>query len=208
VIRVILADDHSVVRQGLKVLLEEQPDLHVVAEAADGLDAVALAEKHRAEILVIDLMMPGINGLEAARQVVQRLPQTKVIVLSMHSAEGYVLDALRAGASGYVLKKSTAEELVQAIRTVAAGGRYLSPPISERAIEEYVERAKEGPDPYAHLSPREREVLQLAAQGMTNRQIALQLHLSPRTVEMQASMLRKPGLHGQTELVATRWNTA
>jgi DNA-binding NarL/FixJ family response regulator len=201
-IRVILADDHSVVRQGLRALLEEHDDLQVVAEAAGGLEAIALAEKHRPDILVIDVMMPGLNGLEAARQVTQRWPGTRVIVLSMYSAEAYVLDALRAGAAGYVLKKSTAEELVQAIRAVAEGGRFLSPPISERAIEDYIARAKGRPDPYDKLSPREREVLQLASQGLTNRQIAGQLHLSPRTVEMhRASMLRKLGLRGQTELV-------
>ncbi|HEX9871939.1 MAG TPA: response regulator transcription factor [Candidatus Tectomicrobia bacterium] len=200
---VVLADDHPVVRQGLHALLETQSDFIVVGEAADGLEAVRLVERLKPNVLVLDLMMPGLNGLEVTRQVCQRTPQTCVVIVSMYSNEAYVLEALRNGATGYVLKDTETSELVQAVREVAAGRRYLSPPLSERAIEAYVKKAHAAPlDLYETLTTREREVLHLSAEGCTNAEIGTRLGISPRTAEThRANLLRKLGLHSQTELV-------
>lgn len=198
-----LADDHNVVRQGLRLLLEGEPDLSVVGEAADGLEAVKLVEAERPEVLVVDLMMPGINGLEVSRQVGQRFPDTRVVILSMHDNEAYVLQALRSGAAGYVLKDADGEELVQAVRTVVTGRRYLSSALSERALDAYVQKAQEAPlEAYETLTTREREVLHLAAEGMTNAQIAERLVISPRTVEVhRRNLMRKLSLHKQADLI-------
>ncbi|GAG21269.1 unnamed protein product, partial [marine sediment metagenome] len=167
--RIVLADDHHVVREGLRALLEAEPDLTVAGEAADGLTTVHLVERVKPDVLVVDVMMPALNGLEVTRQVVRRSPDTRVIVLSMYSDESYVMEALKNGAAGYVLKSSTRSDLVQAIREVMAGERYLSAPLSARAVEAYVERGK-GTEvgAYDTLTSREREVLQLAAEGHTN----------------------------------------
>jgi two-component system response regulator NreC len=152
---IILADDHAIVRQGIRAPLEAEPDLVVVGEAPDGLGAVALVERLRPQVLILDLMMPGLSGLEVTRRVCQRSSQTRVVVLSMYANEAYVLEALRNGAAAYVLKEASGAELVQAVREVAAGRRYLSPPLSENAIEVYVQRAKAGPlDPYERLTAR------------------------------------------------------
>ena len=200
---IVLADDHPIVRQGLRALLEAERDFQVVGEAGDGLEAVALVERVKPDVLVLDLMMPGLAGLQVARQVRQRSPQTRIVILSMHADEGYVLEALTAGASAYVLKKSTTGDLVKAIRDAIAGRRFLSPPLSDRLIDAYVEKAKGEPlDPYNTLTTREREVLQLAAEGHPNAAIATRLSISPRTVEMhRASLMRKLGLQNQVELV-------
>ena len=200
---IVLADDHPIVRQGLRALLEAERDFQVVGEAGDGLEAVALVERVKPDVLVLDLMMPGLAGLQVARQVRQRSPQTRIVILSMHADEGYVLEALTAGASAYVLKKSTTGDLVKAIRDAIAGRRFLSPPLSDRLIDDYVEKAKGEPlDPYNTLTTREREVLQLAAEGHPNAAIATRLSISPRTVEMhRASLMRKLGLQNQVELV-------
>jgi DNA-binding NarL/FixJ family response regulator len=201
---IVLADDHTVVRAGLRALLEGgQSGFHVVGEAADGLEAVQLVERQKPDVLVVDVMMPGLNGIEVTRQVRQRVPQTRVVVLSMHASEPYVLEALRHGASGYVLKDASSEQLVQAVREVAEGRPYLSPPLSERAIAAYVERAQPAAlDPYELLTTREREVLQLAAEGLSNTEIAQRLTLSPRTVEMhRGNLMRKLDLQSQTDLV-------
>ena len=201
--KIVLADDHPIVRQGLCALLEAETDFQVVGEAGDGLEAVALVERVKPDVLVLDLMMPTLSGLEVARQTRQRSPQTRVVILSMHADEGYVLEALTAGASAYVLKKSTAGDLVKAIRDAIAGRRFLSPPLSERLIDAYVEKTRSAPlDSYNTLTPREREVLQLAAEGHTNAAIATRLSISPRTVEMhRASVMRKLDLQNQVELV-------
>jgi len=200
---IALADDHQVVRNGLRVLLEAEPDFSVVGEAGDGLEAVRLVERLQPDALVLDLMMPGLNGLEVARQVSQRSPQTRVVILSMYDNEAYVLEALRAGAAAYVPKESTSAELVRAIREAVAGRRYLSPPLSERAIEIYIQRAESAAlDPYETLTAREREVLHLVAEGHTNAEIAARLFVSPRTVEThRANLMRKLGLHTQTDLI-------
>jgi DNA-binding NarL/FixJ family response regulator len=154
-------------------------------------------------VIVLDLMMPGLNGLEATRQIGARSPQTRIVILSMHANEAYVLEALKNGASGYVLKDSSAAELVRAVREVMAGRRYLSPPLSERAIETYVQKALEAArDVYETLTNREREVLHLAAEGSSNAEIAVRLSLSARTVEThRAHMMHKLGLRTQTDLI-------
>ncbi|MGB4976865.1 MAG: response regulator transcription factor [Anaerolineae bacterium] len=199
----MLADDHPIVRQGLRALLEAETDFQLVGEAGDGLEAVGLVERVKPDVLVLDLMMPGLAGFEVARQTRQRSPQTRIVILSMHADEGYVLEALTAGASAYVLKKSATADLVKAIRDAIAGRRFLSPPLSEHLIDAYVEKTKSAPlDSYNTLTPREREVLQLAAEGHTNAKIATRLSISPRTVEMhRASVMRKLGLQNQVELV-------
>ena len=205
---IVLADDHPVVRRGLRALLEAVPDFRVAGETGDGLEVVRLVEELRPQVLVLDLMMPGVGGLEVARQVNLRFPTTKVVILSMHANEAYVLEALRNGASAYVLKDAGGGELLQAVRSVVAGSRYLSPPLSERAIADYVEKAKSAPlDPVGDLTTREREVLGLAADGQSTGDIAARLGISPRTAEThRANLMRKLGLHNQTDLVrfATR----
>ena len=202
-VTLLLADDHHVVRQGLRALLEAEPDFRVVGEASDGLEVPDLVERLQPRVLIVDLMMPGLNGLEVTRQVSKRSPQTRVLILSMHSNEAYVLEALRNGAAAYVLKDSSATDLVHAVREVAAGRRYLSPPLSERALDTYRQRAKEATlDIYETLTTREREVLHLAAEGHSGPEIASRLSISHRTVEThRANLMRKLGLQTQTDLV-------
>ena len=201
-VTILLADDHHMMRQGLRMLLEAEEDFRVVAEAGDGREASRLAERFTPDVLIVDVMMPGLNGLEVTRQVVQRSPRTRVIMLSMYSNEAYVLEALRNGAAGYVLKEASATDLIQAVREVVAGRRYLSPPLSEHAIEAYVQKAQDEFRPYEALTTREREVLQLAAEGRTNADIAAALFVSPRTVEThRAHLMHKLGLHSQADLI-------
>jgi len=201
---IVLADDHHIVRQGLRSLLEAEADLSVVGETGDGLEAAQLVERLRPDVLVLDLMMPGLNGLEVTRRVSQRSPQTRIVILSMHANEAHVLEALRVGAAGYVLKESTAAELVRAVREAAAGRRYLSPPLSERAIEAYMQKAESAAlDSYETLTAREREVLHLVAEGHTNTEIAERLFISRRTVEThRANLMRKLDLRTQTDLIS------
>jgi two-component system, NarL family, response regulator NreC len=203
VVTIVLADDHQLIRQGLRALLETEPDFRIVGEASDGLEAVRVVERLQPHILVVDLMMPALNGMEVTREVVQRVPNTRVVVLSIHSGEGYVLEALRNGAYGYVLKESSVEDLVKAVRAAASGRRYLGAGLTDRAVERYVEKAREAPsDPYDSLTTREREVFQLAAEGYTNAEIAARLSISPRTAEThRANLIRKLGLRSHTELV-------
>lgn len=196
----LLADDHQVVRQGLRALLEATGRFRVVGETGSGLEVARLVARMKPEVLVLDVMMPGLNGLQAMRHVNERSPQTHVVVLSMHKDESYVIEALKNGASAYVLKDANAQELVKAIDEAVAGRRYLSPPLSESAISAYMDN--EAGDPYQTLSGREREVLQLAAQGYTNGEIGKQLFISPRTVEIhRANMMRKLELHNHIELI-------
>jgi DNA-binding NarL/FixJ family response regulator len=199
----VLADDHRIVRQGLRAILTAVPDFRLVGEAAEGLEAIRLVERLQPDVLVLDLMMPGVNGLEVARQVAQRCPRTRIVFLSMQSNEAYVLEALRTGATGYVLKESGADELVQAIRAAAAGKRYLSPPLSEPALGDYARQAQGSAlDPYHTLTTREREVLLLTVEGLSGPAIAERLFISPRTVEThRANLMRKLGVRNQKELV-------
>ncbi len=201
--KIILADDHHLVREGLRVLLETEPDFEVVGEAADGLSAIQMVERLHPDVIIADLMMPDLNGLEVARHVSQYNAETRIIILSMHANEAYVMEALRNGASAYVLKDSRGNDLVHAVQEVLAGRRYLSPPLSERAIESYVEKAQNVElDPYETLTTREREVLHLAAQGHSAAEMAARLFLSPRTVEThRANLMRKLDLHTQTDLI-------
>jgi DNA-binding NarL/FixJ family response regulator len=202
-VSILLADDHQVVRLGVKTLLEAEPDFKVVGEASNGLEAKTLVERLRPDILVLDLMMPGLNGMEVTRQVKQFAPQTRIIILSMQATEAYVLEALRNGASGYVLKQADMSELIQAIRQVMEGRDYLSPEFTQRAIEAYRDKAEAASSNlYDSLTAREREVFQMAAEGLTTAEIAERLFLSPRTVEMhRGNLMRKLGLRNQTELV-------
>lgn len=202
-ITIALAEDHHVVRQGFKLVLAAESDFKLMGEAADGLEAVKLVEEKKPRILVLDLMIPRLHGLEVVRQLRRDHPATKVIILSMHADEPYVMEALRNGASGYVLKDCTAADLVQAVRTVAAGRRYLSPALAERALTGYVERPGASDlDVYETLTNRERLVFQLAAEGRTSAEIASTLFISPRTAEThRANLMRKLSLRSQTDLV-------
>lgn len=199
-ISILLADDHVVVRQGLRSLLEAQPEFSIVAEASGGLEALQGVERFHPQVTILDLMMPGLGGLEVARRVQF---QTRVVILSMHDNEAYVVEALRNGALGYVLKDSTADDLVQAVRAAAEGRRYLSAPLSERMIDRYLHKVQSGPlDPYDTLTAREREVLQLAAEGLSSAEISNRLSISPRTAEIHRSnLMHKLGLHSQTDLI-------
>jgi len=213
VIKIVLADDHLLVRQGLRALLAGEaatpgagsptPAFSIVAEAADGLETIALVEQWQPNVLIVDLMMPRLTGLEVTRQVSQRWPQIRVVILSMYNNEAYVLEALRNGAAAYVLKESSITDLVQAVHVVIAGQHYLSPLLSERAIESYLQKAKATPlDPYETLTTREREVLLMVAQGYSSSEIATYLSISPRTVEThRTNLMRKLDLRTQADLI-------
>jgi two-component system response regulator NreC len=200
---IVLADDHPVVLWGLRALLEPEPDLRVVGEARDGLEAVRLVERLEPDVLVTDLIMPGLMGLDVARQVRERVPETRVLVLSIHSHEAYVLEALRNGVLGFVLKDTAAAELRDAIFKVASGRRYLSAALSERAIDAYAGSAASLPsEPYDALTTREREVMHLAAEGCSGAGIAERLSISLRTAEAhRGHLMRKLGLRTQTDLI-------
>lgn len=200
---VLLVDDHEVVRKGLRAALEAEPDLEIVGEAADGLEAVKLVERLHPHVVVMDLMMPGLNGLDTLAIVGTRFPATKVVVLSMIASDAHVSQALSSGALGYVLKGGPVSELITAIRAAAAGHCYLGPPLSTQAVEDFLRKAKSaGNDPHELLTPRERQVLQLAAEGKTCPDIGLRLHLSARTIEKhRANLMHKLGFRSQTDLV-------
>jgi len=200
---IVLGDDHHVVRQSFRLLLDAEPDFRVLGEAASGLQTLELVEQLRPDVLVVDLMMPELNGIEVARRINKQHPKTIIVILSMHENEAYVLEALRVGVSAYVLKKSTAQELVYAIRQALAGHLFLSPPLSEHAIQAYLQKTQETTlDPYETLTAREREVLHLAAEGLTHTEIAARLSISPRTVEMHhGNLMRKLHLKNQTDLI-------
>ena len=202
-ITIVLAEDHHMVRQGLKLVLEQEKSFRLVGEASDGLEAIRLVETVKPAVLVLDLMIPRLHGLDVTRHVRKNCPATRVIILSMHADEPYVMEALRNGAAGYVLKDSTGGDLVKAVREVNAGKRYLSPTLAERAVNGYLEKPGESDlDIYDTLTNRERLVLQLAAEGNTSGEIATKLFISPRTAEThRANLMRKLGLRSQTDLV-------
>ena len=199
---VVLADDHEIVRQGIRSLLEAAKGFTVLADVADGLAAVQAVEKHRPDLLFLDLSLPRLHGIEVLRQVRASHPHTKVLILSMHNDEPYVIEALRAGAMAYLLKGSDTAEILHAAHEVTAGRRFLSAPLTDWAISALVSTPAEAADPLATLSPREREVLQYAAEGLGNTEIAEKLFLSPRTTEThRTNLMRKLNLQTQTDLV-------
>lgn len=199
---IVIADDHAVVRAGVRLVLEREADLRVVGEVAAGDEALTQTRALAPDVLVLDLSLPGLSGLEVARQVSAAGGPTRIVVLSMHSSDAYVFEAFKAGVGGYVLKDASAGELVRAIRSVAAGQQYLSPPLSLERLRMYAARAEPSADPYQALSVRERQVLELVADGGTNVEIAALLAVSPRTVEAhRASLMAKLGLRGQQELL-------
>jgi DNA-binding NarL/FixJ family response regulator len=200
---IVLAEDHQILRQGLKIMLGAEKAFRLVGEAGDGLEAVRVVKATKPNVLVLDLMIPHLHGLEVTRQVNKDFPKTKIVILSMHADEPYVVEALRSGALGYVLKECTASNLIEAIQTVAIGKRYLSPALAERALAAFFQNPSEpGLDPYETLTERERLILQLAAEGLSNPDIGRKLFISPRTAEShRANLMRKLALHSQTDLV-------
>jgi DNA-binding NarL/FixJ family response regulator len=205
-IRVVLVDDHTILREGVRSLLDAESDIVVVGEADDGLEALEVVETLAPDVVIMDMVMPRMNGLEATREIKQRRPEVRVLILSMYDDDEYVQQIIQAGASGYVLKRVAAGELVHAIREVHKGSSFLQPTIAAKLIEDYVRRVRgetapegRGADP---LTDRERQVLKLIAEGHTNQRIAELLHLSKKTVEShRANIMRKLDLHDVTELV-------
>jgi DNA-binding NarL/FixJ family response regulator len=195
-----VADDHGIVRSGLKMLIDRQDGMCVVAEAEDGVDAVASALRERPDIAILDVSMPRMTGLQAAREIRARQPETRVLLLSMHDDERYVFDAVKAGASGYVLKRQADAELIDAVRAVAGGGRFLSATVDAAELQEWSDSTEDAPhDP---LTPRELDVVKLIAEAYTNRQIAQILSVSEKTVEShRANVLGKLGMRDRVELV-------
>jgi|EndMetStandDraft_8_1072994.scaffolds.fasta_scaffold149971_2 DNA-binding NarL/FixJ family response regulator len=201
-IRVLLADDHVLVRAGIRGLLERLSGVEVVGEAGDGHEVIALADSLRPDVVLLDVGMPGLNGLEVAGRLAALDASMRVIILSMHTSQEYVLRALRAGCGGYLLKASAVTELEVAVRAVARGETYLSPAVSKRVVDDYVHWAGGAADPLDALTPRQREVLQLAAEGHSNKEIAQRLGLSLRTVEThRAQLMERLDLHDLAGLV-------
>jgi two-component system response regulator NreC len=198
-IRILLADDHTVVRRGFGMILSNQPDMAVVGDAHNGREAVELAEKLEPDVVVIDVSMPELNGIEGTRRIVERCPRTRVLALSMHRDAVYVREILRAGARGYLVKDADDDALVDAVRAVARGEAYLSPAISELVLSDYRRHVK---DPLDLLTSREREVLQMIAEGQTNKEIANVLNLSVYTVEAhRGKIMEKLNLHSAADIV-------
>lgn len=204
VIHVLLADDHTILRAGLKMMLNIQPDIAVVGEASDGRQAITEAQRLQPDVILMDISMPELNGIEATRQVKRLLPETRVLVLTMHENEEYLFQVLRAGASGYILKEAADTELISAIRAVFAGRFYLSSSAQSLMIGDYLARVRSGEehDSYSGLTEREREILKLVAEGYTNNQIAERLFISPKTVDTHRThVMDKLNLHSRAELV-------
>lgn len=203
-IRILLADDHTVMRRGLRLLLDSQPEFTVVAEASDGREAVERAEAVQPDVAVVDIAMPNLSGIEAAQRIASALPDVAIVILSMHSDEGYVLRALKVGAKGYLLKDSAEGDLIEAIKAVYRGKTFFSPEISKMLVEDYIReiRTRGVEDSYDLLTPREREILQLLAERKSNKEIAQALNLSLYTVETHRRNLQeKLNLHSLAELI-------
>jgi two-component system, NarL family, response regulator NreC len=204
VIRILVADDHGVVRRGLRLILERHEGLEVVGEAADGREVVRLAEELSPSIVIMDVGMPHLNGIDASAQIIHRNPRVGIIILSMHSDEGYIVRALSAGAKGYLLKESLEEDIVQAVRIVAQGRPFFSPRITQTLLDDYVRqlRQKGLQDSYDLLTDREKEVLHLIAEGKSNKEVATILDLSVYTVEThRTNLMQKLNLHNTAEIV-------
>jgi two-component system response regulator NreC len=203
-IKLLVADDHKIFRQGIKMLLEEESDLQVVGEASDGREAVKKATELKPDVILMDIAMANLNGLEATRQIKKQLPSAKVIMVTMHKNEEYVLQSFQAGASGFILKEGAVEELVSAIRSINSDKSFLSPSISKTLIDAYMRKMETGKTetPFDLLTDREREVLQLIAEGYTNREVAKSLFISVKTVEAhRAHIMQKLNIHDIAKLV-------
>jgi DNA-binding NarL/FixJ family response regulator len=203
-VRILLADDHNILRDGMRLLLERQPGFSVVGEAADGREIVQLTQEHSPDVVVMDIAMPNMNGIEATRRIVEKFPNTGVVILSMHYDESYVIRSLKAGARAYLLKDAMKAELIAAIRAVAEGRSFFSPRISRILQEDYVEALgrKGADDSYELLTEREREILQLVAEGKTNKEIADALNVSVYTVDTHRThILQKLNLHSVPEVI-------
>ena len=203
-IRIMLADDHGIVRKGLRFLLERQAEMEVVGEAGNGREAVKMAEQLRPDVIIMDIAMPQLNGIEATAQIVKRNPEVGIIILSMHSDEGYLMRTLTAGAKGYLLKDSADADLVRAVQAVATKRPFFSPGIAKTLLEDYLRQLKQKglEDSYDLLTEREKEMLQLLAEGKTNKEVAALLNLSPYTVEThRTNIMQKLDLHKTAELV-------
>lgn len=200
--KILLADDHAIIRQGLRSMLEQQPDIEVVGEVEDGRKALESVQELNPDIVIMDISMPNLNGIDATRKIVAGPGGTKVIALSIHSSKRFVTEMLKAGASGYMLKECLFDELVEAIQSVLKGGIYLSPRITGVVVDDYVRRMSHKYQPEApELTAREREVLQLLTEGKSTKQIALQLHVSTKTIESnRRNIMDKLGIHSVAEL--------
>jgi len=200
--KVLLADDHVLLRKGIRAVLSSLPGIEVVAESADGREALSLIESLRPDLAVVDITIPGLNGLEVAIRAKSVSPGTKVLILSMHAGEAYVAQALRAGVAGYLLKEAADDDLPMAIKAVSRGDVYLSPKISKQVVERYVQSSSAAPDPLAGLTTRQREILQLVAEGKSSKEIAVLLDLSVKTVEShRGQIMERLGVHDVTGLV-------
>ncbi len=188
-ITVLLADDHAVLRDGLRLILEKSGDIRVAGEAADGREAVRAAQSLRPDVVIMDVAMPGLNGIDAAEQLHTLCPRCRVVILSMHGTSEHVYRAFKAGARGYLLKGSAGQEVIQAVRAVHCGNRYVSPQVADLVVEDYIRAPRLEPAPLEQLTGREREILQLVAEGKTSQEIAALLFLSPKTVETYRSRL-------------------
>ncbi len=202
--KVVIADDHAIVREGVRMILAKEKDIEVVGEAEDGQEALQLVETHKPTVVVMDISMPGMGGIEATQALKERHPEVAVLALTMHEDESYVFQLLRAGASGYVLKRAAAQDLVQAVRAAAKGEAFLYPSVARKVVEDYLKRVEAGEERerYDGLTEREKEILTHIAQGLSNQQIAEKLFISIKTVQThRAHILEKLGLHDRTELV-------